>query len=152
MKILLQVTQIVNNMKLKILLILLFSGLLCYSQKIKKDTIYIMYEAESKIIRKNNSKISSFGILYDLYRTKEAREKRLKYLREHGGGGETGFYFGFTGKKNFIVTGDLSKYELNTAEDISKLNIILGYGQKVFFIEKLGCNRYKFHETHLAYE
>jgi hypothetical protein len=46
----------------------------------------------------------------------------------------------------------LDKYELNTIEGISKLIRIMGYGQKVFFIEKLGCNSYKFHETHLAYD
>lgn len=141
-------------MKSKFILILFFIVSVCYSQKIKKDTIYIIYKEESNLIRKTTferSKISGFQILYDRFKNEEDREKRLKYLREHGGG-PTGFYFGFTGEKNFIVTGNLNEYELYTAEDISKLKLIMQYGQKVFFIEKLGCNKYKFHETHNTYD
>jgi hypothetical protein len=28
----------------------------------------------------------------------------------------------------------------------------MGYGQKVFFIEKLSCNKYLIHQTHLGYD
>ena len=141
-------------MKRSIFLLFLLLSSLCFSQKVKKDSIFVLLKKDSNLITKYTSKtsrISGFRILYDRFKTEESRKKRLQYLREHGGG-KTGFYFSFSGDKNFIIENNLKNYELNTVESLSKLDIIMGYGQKVFFIEKLGSNKYKFHETHLTYE
>ena len=125
-----------------------------FSQQKIKDSIFILYKGDTELIKKSTSKISEisgFGILWDKYKTKESREKRLKYLRERPVG-EVNFYFGFTGVRNFIVKGDIKEYELNTVEDISKRKVLYNSNTKIFFIEKLECNNHKFHETHLTYD
>jgi hypothetical protein len=141
-------------MKKLVLVILLFSFFQVSSQNKKKDTLFVLYQEDTELIKKITSKISNisgFRILLEKYKTKESREKRLQYLREHPVG-EANFYIGFTGVKNFVLNDSLNKYELNTVDDISKRNIIMGYGQKVFFIEKLSCNKYLIHQTHLGYD
>jgi hypothetical protein len=139
-------------MKKLIILILLLFCFQVFSQNKKNDTIFVQYHGDTELIKMKKYKgtdIRGFAVLWDRYKTKESRDNRLKYLREHGGG-VVNFYIGFTGDKNYIMNGDLNKIELNIVEDISKRKIIMGYKQKVIFIEKIGCERYKFHETNLV--
>ena len=137
-----------------IILLFLFFCFKVFSQQKVKDSIFILYNGDTELIQKSTSKISEisgFRILWYKYKKKESREKRLNYLKEHGGG-VVNFYFGFTGVRNFIVNDSLNKKNLNSVEDISKRKILYNSNTKVFFIERLDYNSYKFHETHKTYE
>lgn len=141
-------------MKKLIIFILLFSFFKASSQNILKDTIYVQYEEGSeliKMIKHKDTDIRSFGILLDIYKNKRYRDSIAKEYWKRGGQ-TVPLYIGFTGEKNHMIQGNLKGFELTTIQDISKLKVILGYGQKVFFIKKIGCNSYIFHETHKTYE
>jgi hypothetical protein len=141
-------------MKNIIIFILLFFSIQVFCQQQTKDSIFVLYNGDTeliKMIKDKGSDVRSFRVLWDRYKTKESRDERLRYLREHGGG-VINFYFYFSGIKNFVIKNNLNKYKLNTVEDISKRKVFYNSNTKLFFIEKLECNQYKFHETHKAYD
>lgn len=140
-------------MKFNLIYIICFVSTFSFAQNVKNDSIFVLYEGNNEIIKmktSETSKVSGFTILRNRYNTKQKREKRLKYLREHGGG-DPNFYIGFTGEKNFILNRSIKNLKLSPVEDISKEKLKMKYGQKVFFIEKLDYNKYKFHQTYLGY-
>ncbi|QCX39902.1 hypothetical protein FF125_16190 [Aureibaculum algae] len=134
----------------KILFILFYFILFqAFSQVKLKDTLYVLYKEDTELIKTEKHKgtnVRNFGILLDIYKNEKFRDSIIERYRKRGGR-SVPTYITFSGVRNFVVTDSLDKYKFTTIEDISKLKTKLGFNQKVFFIEKLECNKYMFHET-----
>lgn len=141
-------------MKNTIIFILLFFSIQVFCQQQTKDSIFILYKGDTeliKMIKDKGNDVRSFSILLDKFRNIKFRDSVIERYRKRGGR-SVPIFTSFQGVKNFIKKESLDKYKLNSIEDISKLKVNYYNPTKIFFIEKLECNKYKFHETHLAYD
>ncbi|MDB4289445.1 hypothetical protein N9887_00010 [Flavobacteriaceae bacterium] len=141
-------------MKNIIIFTLLFFSNQVFCQQQTKDSIFILYKGDTeliKMIKDKDNGVRSFSILLDKFRNIKFRDSIIERYRKRGGR-PVPIFTSFQGIKNFIKKESLDKYTLNSIEDISKLIVNYYNPTKIFFIEKLGCNKYKFHETHLAYD
>lgn len=141
-------------MKNTIIFIVFFYGVQVFCQQRANDSIFIFYKEDKeliKMIKDKGNDVRSFDILLDKFRNIKFRDSIIERYKKRGGR-SVPIFTSFQGVKNFIIKGNLDKYELTSVEDISKLKVNYSNPKKVFFIEKLMCNKYKFHETHMSYD
>lgn len=119
-----------------------------------KDTLYIMIPKNRNDFTmklNNDSTRVSVGILKHNYRTKQQRQKYFEKLKKEGIA-PTSFYYSFYGFYKPARRKTMQGQVLTPIDKIAKGEMNINYETRVFFVERLSCNRFLLYETRMDFE